>query len=266
MFSGHAIGAAARFHRLDEVQNLKHVVPTLGASVVPETGGISKQIVENYSFDVDHPRKRSLLSLKRAETTVEGRDPDGRFETELEVVLEQLEFVEKLHIDSLRLHLLAVRNGHEADSVVSTKGNKIEGMRLGKVEAKIHFDDEPLFATGTDTQLAEFYSKQSDAYRAANHARFNTPEGSPALARSGSHHKFSLVHRIELIGEESDKASISVQGNMIHWKGFGRIFLGEVYVRGSERKISIVRLAMGSDAGGDGTAGGAKSNGDPVVG
>src|SRR5690348_6964883 len=111
MFSGQAIGAAARFNRLDEKQNLNHVIPTQAASVVPETGGVSTHKVENYRFDVSDPRQRCLFSLKRAETKVEGRDPQGRFETELSVEVEQLEVVEKLHIDFLRLHLLAVRNG-----------------------------------------------------------------------------------------------------------------------------------------------------------
>jgi hypothetical protein len=261
MFSGHAIGAAARFHRLDEVQNLNHVVPTLGASVVPETGGHSKQLIDDYRFDVTEPRKRCLLSLKHGEVTVAGRDPDGRFETELQVDLEQLQVVEKLHIDFLRLHLLAVRNGFSGVSTVSTSGNKIEGMRMGKVEAKVQFDDEPLGSTGTDTQLAEFYARQSEDYRNAHCWRFNTPPGSKELARCGEHYRFSLVHKIELIGSEVDLQPFTVKGNVIYWKGFGRIILGDVHVKGSERKVSIVRLAMGSDAGGDGSAGGGQSNG-----
>jgi hypothetical protein len=266
MFAGHAIGAAARFHRLDDVQNLNHVVPTLGASVVPETGGKSTQIVENYRFDVSEPRQRTLVSVRRAEVSVEGRDPDNRFETELEVELDDLEVVEKLHVEFLRLHLLAVRNGPDGEVQVSTTGNKIDGMRLGNVEARILFDDEPLSSTGSDVQLADFYSKQSDAYRQEHCHRFNTAPDAKSLARCGEHYRFSLVRKIELIGDEKDKASMSVNRNVIHWKGFGRIILGEVHVKGSERKISLVRLAMGSDAGGSGSAGTGGSNGVPITG
>jgi hypothetical protein len=261
MFSGHAIGAAARFNRLDDLQNLNHVVPTLGASVVAETGGLTTKKDENYRLDVPNPRQRCLLSLKRAESTVEGRDPNGRFETELTVEVEQLQVVEKLHIDFLRLHLLAVRKGMSEDATVSTTGNRIEGMRLGNVQVKVEFDDEPLGFTGADYQLADFYRNQTDDYRKRFCGRFNTPDGSKTLARCGDFYRFSLVSHIELIGSEVDLQPFTVTDNRIHWKGFGRIILGDVHVKGQERKISLVRLAMGSDAGGDGTAGGGSTNG-----
>jgi hypothetical protein len=132
--------APPRGSTLDEVENLNHVVPTLGASVVPETGGVSTQKITDYHFDVTEPRDRCLLAVKRAEVTVAGRDPQGRFETELEVQLEQLDIVEKLHIDYLRLHLLAVRTSADLPAAVSTSGNQLEGMRLGKVQVKVEFD------------------------------------------------------------------------------------------------------------------------------
>ena len=90
--------------------------------------------------------------------------------------------------------------------------------------------------------------------------------GNGNLARSGEHYRFSLVREIQLIGEEVDKQPMEVTGNVIYWKGFGRIILGEVHVKGHERKISLVRLAMGSDAGGDGSAGSGQSNGGGTTG
>ena len=59
---------------------------------------------------------------------------------------------------------------------------------------------------------------------------------------------------------------MSVDGNMIVWKGFGRIILGEIHVKGHERRLTMVRLAMGSNAGGTAAAGDGQSNGDPITG
>jgi hypothetical protein len=59
---------------------------------------------------------------------------------------------------------------------------------------------------------------------------------------------------------------MSVDGHTIVWTGFGRIILGEVHVKGHERRLTMVRLAMGSDAGGTGAAGDGQSNGTPTGG
>ena len=144
MFAGHAIGAAAQFHRLDELENLNHVIPTLAASVLPVTGGRSEGHLEKpYRFDVDQPRKRCLLAVDRIDTWAEGRGNNGAYETELSVEIGGMQVVEKLHIDLVRLHMHSARNG-SADPVVTTKGNRIEGMRLGNVEVRMTIDDEPL--------------------------------------------------------------------------------------------------------------------------
>jgi hypothetical protein len=55
--------------------------------------------------------------------------------------------------------------------------------------------------------------------------------------------------------------STCVDGYAIHWKGFGRIVLGEVHVKGNGRCVTLVRLAIGSDAGGPGAVRSGQSNG-----
>jgi hypothetical protein len=263
MFAGHVIGASARFHRLDDA-SVNEVVPAVGTAALAGTGGRSEdRLQQPFRYDVTHPRKRCLLAVEQAHAWVEGRDPDGRFETELSVEVSGVHVLEKFHLDNVRLHLLAVRNGMEVVSAVSTRGSAVEGLRMGNVTAKIAFDDEPLAHTGSQEQLARFYSSRDAQYRKEHGWRFHTTEDGSALADDHGHHRFSLVRNIELSGPEADLQSISVTGNLIYWKGFGRIILGEVHVKGQERRVSLVRLAMGSDGGGSGTVGSSGSNGTP---
>jgi hypothetical protein len=70
-----------------------------------------------------------------------------------------------------------------------------------------------------------------------------------------------VVRSIELVGPEAEKQGMTVHGYTITWKGFGKIIFGEVYVKGNDRQLTMVRLAMGSDAGGSGSAGSGQSNG-----
>src|SRR4051794_4121075 len=109
MFAGHAIGASAQFDKLDDAKNLNHIIPTLGASVLPVTGGRSHAHVEPYRFDVKSPRKRCLLAVDRIDTWVEGRSRSGRHETELSIEIAGLHVVEQLHFELVRLHIHSAR-------------------------------------------------------------------------------------------------------------------------------------------------------------
>lgn len=263
VFSGHAIGAAAHFRRLDSATGLNHLVPSQAASVLPPTGGLSQSSSADYSYRVQDPRPRTLFSVAKASSSAAGRclEDDNKYETEVQVDLEGVEVVEKLRIGLARLHLLSTFTMGSDEPVVTTTGSRVESLSLGLVKAKIEWDDEPLCACGTHSQLAKYYSAKDDNYRQKYAWRFATPAGAPEMAAHGPHYKFSIVRGIELAGEEKDKQDISTDGYTITWKGFGRIILGEIHVKGNDRQLTMVRLAMGSDAGGSGSVGSGQSNG-----
>jgi hypothetical protein len=258
IFAGHAIGAAAQFHKLDKVENLNHVIPTLGASVLANTGGLSQSHVSNYCFSVDQPRKRSLLSVRRIDTTATGKKTNGVFETDVQAEIESIGLVDKLHIDMVKLHLLSTRDPNKEEAVISTNGNQIIGMRLGDLDVDVTLDEEPLCACGSKEQLAAFYRMQSDQYRKEFSWRFATDPGAPEIKEHNGHYKCSLVRDIQLKGKNPD---ITISGDTITWDGFGKIIIGEVIVKHNDRRLIMVRLAMGSDAGGPGTVGDGQSNG-----
>ena len=262
-FSGHSIGASAYFDRIGTKNNLNHVVPTLGGSVLSITGGASKSHVSNYCFSVDTPRRINLLSVRSIDTQIEGRERDGAFETEIDGVAESAEVVEKLRVDRVTMHFNAIRQPDTEDKSVKIKTNgcKIEGLFLGPVEAKIRLDEEPLFSCGTRKDLADFYKSKKSAYRQKNAWRFNASPDAAELTDHGGYHRCTLVRDIKLTGSEKDKQDITVDGYTIIWKGFGRIILAEVWASENERRLTMLRLAMGSDAGGGGVIICGRSNG-----
>jgi hypothetical protein len=261
LYSGHTVGAAAHFHRLDDVENLNYPIPALAGSVLPVTGGLSRGHTSDYSFDVDEPRHRTLLAVRRIDTVASGKEFADRYETEIDAEIESIHVVDKLHIDAMKLHVLSTMRKGEAEAVVSTKGNRIEGMRLGRVAVTVTMDDEPLHSCGTKQRLAAFFKGQSDDYRRDQSWRFQTDPKTGDLADPYGHYVFSLVREIKLEGQEEEKQAITVEGYTIRWKGFGRLILGEVVVKGNNRQLTLVRLAMGSNAGGSGSVGCGQSNG-----
>ena len=261
LFSGHAIGASAHFHRLDETTGLNHLVPTQAASVVPQTGGLSQGSAANYRYDVDQPRARNLVSIGQAASKATGLTVANSYQTEVSVDLQTVEVVEKLRIGLVHIHMLSTFPIGGTDPVLTTDGNRIEEVWLGNVQAVIELDDEPLRACGTQAQLAAYYRNKDAGYRQEYAWRFATPAGAPEIATYGAHCKCSVVRGIQLVGPEDAKQDMSVEGYTIVWKGFGKIILGEIHVKGTERHLTMARMAMGSNAGGTAQAGDGKTNG-----
>ena len=247
-FAGHAKGFTAQFNRLDETEGLNHVVPMLGDCVLPDGGDRQEhRLPTPYRLDVDAPRSRCLVAIDDIHTWAEGREANGRFETDVSINLTGLHVVEMLHIDSVRFHMRSSRT-KSSDPLVESDGYHILGMRLGKVEAEVIIDDEVLPSAGTEQQFVHSHGQRGRE-----------------LAKYGEHYRSSIVHRIQLKGEERDQAGMCVDGNVIIWRGFGRIILGEIHVKGHERRVTMLRLAMGSAAGGKATGADGQSNGQPIT-
>jgi len=100
--------------------------------------------------------------------------------------VESIEVVEKLRLGLVKLHLLSTRYPSQENPVVSTRGNRIEGMWLGKVEATVVLDEEPLAASGSKSQLAGFFRGQTADYRERYAWRFRTTAAAaePATRRA----------------------------------------------------------------------------------
>jgi len=263
-FSGHAIGVAAHIHRIDDVSDLDHNIPTLGSSAIPIVGGHSRHRVANFCYTASHPRHITLLSAQRVETMARGKClPNKQFETEIGAVVRSLSVVEKLHVDLVEMHQrgLATEEAGSSVSSTTTRGSKIEGLRLGNVEVNVELDEEPFATCGTKKELDAFYARQSDAYRKANCARFHTAADEKSITPYKGKYYSSVVRKISLNGPAAELQSIHVDEYSIQWDGFGKIFLGEVIVSDLDRRITMIRLKMGSAAGGGGSAGDGQHNG-----
>jgi hypothetical protein len=266
IFSGHAVGVAAQFHKLDQLQNLNHRIPTLGASVLPATGGVSHGSAANYTYAVEVPRRRTLIQVDRVATKAEGRTYKDRWETEVETEIDGVRVLDKLEIGSVRLHMLAVRDANSEDceaTKVTTRGSHIEGLRMGGVTARVTLDPDALENCGSKEQLARWYREKSSDWRETHGRRFATDPKAADAREVNGRIKFSLVRDIELSGDQDPEHKVYVLEDRytIKWDGFGRIILGEGSVKGCDRRVTMVRLAMGSDGGGSGSVGDAGSNG-----
>jgi len=258
VFSGSAVGAAAHFFHLDHVP-VDHVVPTIGSSTIPIVGGHTHHKVGPQTHSTDHPRTRTLLSVEQAETIASGKeDSPGKYSTEISATVNGLSVLEKFHTELIVMHQTSTRDEDAPESSIKTAGCKIEGLRLGNVAVKVELDEEPFATCGTKKELNAFYAAQSDAWRRENSWRFHTPPEAKSITEYHGRFFCTLVKNIELSG--TDGGSIEKEWYTIKWDGFGRIFLGELIISDKDRKVTMVRLKMGSSGGGKGSAGGGETN------
>lgn len=252
IFSGHAIGASAHFHKLDDLENLDHAIPTLGSSVLAPVGGFSHHVVANFCYVVNEPRRRTLLAAQHAETRARGRERHDQWETEVEAKVRGVSVLEKFHVDFVHLEQKATRAKGAPISLIRTNVAKVEGLHLGNVIATVEFDREPFESCCTRQELMDFLGSRDQAWHNTHGWRFKQSNG----LMFGT-----LVKKIELSGPEDELRAITVKEHVITWTGFGKIFLGEVLMRDQDRQVTLIRLKMGSDGGGSGTIGSGQTNG-----
>ena len=271
IYNGHAIGAGAHVHRLDNHSGLDIQVPTQGASVLPVTGGLSESKASNFLYAVDRPVKRRILSVQHVDTKAHGRHDGKLYRTGVQTTVEHSTWAERVHFDLLSLKMETTHNGIDAAPVIFIKDLKIEGVHLGSVTANVEVDEEPFSNCGTWESLADFWAKASNKYKQENAARFPVHPSDPTkLVPLHAYYHCSVVRKITLSGPANEIAQMRVDGNTIIWDdpkdhsvGFGKISLGEVLVSGTERRITLARMQMGCPTGGSGTGGEGQSNGGP---
>ncbi len=245
LYKGHAVGVAAQFDRLGPLTGLDHVVPAQASAVLPVTGGLSHTHASAYSYAVADPWKRTLVSVCHAESKAHGRAVPGGYRTDVYSRVEDVHFLEKMHIRRVELHLASEKIGDEPTKITST-GNHIEGLMLGNVQVTVELDQGMMGHCASRKEVAAYCAK----------------EGAPEIRQCEAYDVCTLVRKISYSGPPDEVAKVDKpEGNMIHWPGFGRIYLAEVLVGDRERRITMIRLAMGSDSGGSGSVGDGSTNG-----
>jgi hypothetical protein len=248
IFSGYAIGAAAHCHTLYG-KNLDSViqVPALGASVLPSIGGLSRSEVSNFCFEATYDTtRRNLISVRHIKSKAEGTTIGKEYRTLIEADIESITFIDKLHIDSVKLYVLSKRKGTDADPWITepeviTK-NRITGVHLGDVTVQVELDNDFLGSVATENLIEENGALAS----------------SKRVEEYAGTYRFNLVKNLVLTETKEIK---KIAPNAVSWAGFGKIYFGEVIVKNDDRQVTLVRVEMGSDVGGSGTVGDGHSNG-----
>jgi len=265
IFHGNAVAAEVIIHRIGS-QRVRKVSPAQGQSSLPVIGGHSESFVER-----SHPDFDEVFSYGEARTQARGFVEDHNAITTVSASLRDLRMTNRPapgEADDLRP--VEFRAGMLAISVESTHPRhgeahiryaapQIEGLSLDglpiELELRREFLDLP-----TMREIEERFRTNESFFRDCRDAFMRrigvaVPEFGSNIPRLRHHAFISIVRAIHWGGRR-------IEGHVLTKTGFGRIYFGEMLIHEHNRRLTLVRVKMGSDNDADGAFLESDPNGD----
>ena len=218
------------------VRPVRHTIEVQAGTSLPFTGGHGQVQVDDY-------RVQNLLSLKKAYTHVSGsKSPTGKYTSHSTAVVEALNLLEMVTADRVVARLTSEHGPQENEGHVITLGSTFENLRIAGCQVQVELDHEMFLAHQNYDALRKQLAAMKKSGRMAVESR------GVILC--------SLVKSLKL-----ECPGVEVQGHTITIQHFGKVFLGELLVEPGSKRLSMLRLQLGSPHEGQLVLSAANSNG-----
>jgi hypothetical protein len=267
LFQGHAVAASAQFRRFKDqpikvdncLKNVSAAIPADGGCL---TASSERQEIRHedrvlYAFDSAFAGVTGDYLDQHAaflETNKEHRNQELGVFTACEALLKNLSVLDnRLFVETLQSQLTAedTRDGRPV-RFFAKKPPVIAGVRLENKPLVVEIDiDDVFLGLPTKHDVVREHEK-NDAFRKECQRR-----------HYAAHQNFivtSIVKTIRFPDGEPD--GVTVLGNhVLKVENFGYIFFGELLIGETTRRLTMLRLQLGSDTGGSSCSGESKPNG-----
>jgi hypothetical protein len=261
-FHGHAAALSGRIVRVGEgtkAKFVKNAFIDLPAAALPATGGRSSAKLSSKHFT--DPVVKSFVRFQNATVSSEGvyEDARGHFEaTQGKRAQNTLTPVTKVSADVRGLDIGL--KGYVRMTIKRVRGGFTSKKDMAAGENGIQITKE----TGFDGNSVTFVDEKGKPYVLTvgiakevfdTHDTFSAITAAPnaALARTddGAAHG-TVVKPLKWKGREFPGSAIDPESpNTVSIPGFGRVFFGEITITPQSRRLTMVRLDLGSPIGGD---------------
>jgi hypothetical protein len=265
IFHGNAVGAEVIIHRIGK-ERVNRVSPAQGQSSLPVIGGHSESFVEK-----SDDRFNDVFSYGECRTQARGVVEDLNATTEISASVRDLSMVnrpspgeaEDLRPIEFRAGLLGVAvtslHPRRGQARIEYAEPQIEGLSLDgrPIELELRRQFLDLHTMG---EIEEQFRTVETFFHELRNAFMRRDPGQPLqfgerIPRMRHHALTSIVRAIRW-GDER------IEGHVLSKTGFGRIYFGEMLIHEHNRRLTLVRVKMGSDTDADGSFGESDPNGD----
>jgi hypothetical protein len=270
LFRGNASGIGAHLRRpVDTIWKVQ------GASSLPTIGGVSESSVnwaefkksKDYKqlgdfrdyirFDSIHTEASGdFVDQQAALAMTFGKAEEGKIATQTTVVstVTGLVVANRLKIASASAGLVADYPKPRQQPPIRPRGNAIEGVSIDGHELAVELNEKVFAEKATLRDLISAYERDDAFYRKHRRHFVETGAGTGAslkrrapLARGYIY--CTVVSRIRWVGDPHPDAKIG--NNVVTVPEFGRIYFGELLISEYARRLSMLRIKLGSPEGGD---------------
>jgi hypothetical protein len=235
----------------------KLTIPVHGASCLAVNGGVSE-------CKIGAKRFGKHLSFKSAFTRVSGsvnRSGDEMTTTATSQVT-GVKIAQRLTVDTVEGTLRSSHAAEVAETAVVPLRARIVNLRLDGIPVRVALDTKPFHEFDTKSKIENAERAESSfVHRYGRHLM--SPKGGamrgPTLEASGGM-LFGTVVR-DLSTKHKD---VEIEGNMIYLPDYGRIYLGEILIAAGRRRLTMLRVQLGSPVGGEAVCADIESNGSII--
>jgi hypothetical protein len=241
LYHAHGVGFGGQIKR-----PFCDVIEAQGATALPIVGGYASSHVDAYRF-------RDIVSVRSLRIHAVGTEgPRGSFNTSVSVRIEGLNILDVITADSLTARLSSLHEPNKPQPRITAVGSDFGDLRIGGHPIKVVVDSELFLKERTHADFKDCVQKSDPAEisrqflwgRGADQRKaFGSivPQGPEGWPESKGLVLCSLVKSVDAKG-----AGCESQGYAIHVPMVGTLYLGEVIVSEYARRLTMLRLEMGS--------------------
>jgi hypothetical protein len=246
---GRAVALGGYIHRVNDRvirQNLS--MPSASASL----GGSSESNSGPYRFSPDPAGDEVISFGSSAMKTWHDRPDQGNGasgETQTVHATSSISGVsvgKRLFLEHASAYLKTVYRAGDAQPTITPVEARLDGLVIDGVRFTVTLGTEPVTRYGTCDQFHHACTHDPDFKDAHGNQVLSLRDGPPGAPMGKACFVYSLVDRITWEGQLPPGTEVSEDSHVIVWPDFGTVILGEMLISDFSRRLTMMRLELGS--------------------
>jgi hypothetical protein len=240
-------------------QPFKAEIESHAATSLPIVGGFASAKADSY-------RLRDLVSYRSAHTYVSGIQTDDGTHTVASCTIEGLNILDMITADAI-VGRLSSKHGESGQPEIITLGSTFVNLKIAGHPVQVDLDNDLFTAHGTYEKLVGHFDPQGKQAKAAAKAKpaaklryawgqsdeqpsqqlekgMLIPTGADSHLGNGVLHT-SLVKQVRPLGSNNSAEELPY-AYAIHIPHVGRVYLGELFVSADSKRLTMLRVELGS--------------------